>query len=1114
MDPASIDTNNPWPWLDPFTEVTAIFFTGRDDDVLALERCVFSAAATVLFGKSGLGKTSLLQAGLSPRLRAARMLPVLVRLEHGEGSRSIAQIMEAQLLTECAANGLTPPGNLGEVAHEECYRQPQEKPRDQAAAVRLWLALHTLPLGLWDADLHAWHPVFILDQFEEIFTHGANDTDRQQLEFDTLADLIENRLPGAVESLIRNDAQVLDGLDPSAQPYRVVLSLREDYLPDLEGWCQFIPRLAANRYRLLPMGREQAIEATRRTGGELVTAEAAEDIVEYVAGQQDSAQGPHRHREIEPALLSLVCAGLNAERLQQDKKQIDTSDLVRRSHRILERFYADAMNDIGDELRSVVEDKMITLDGSRLVYPLKAVMERTEITLAEVNKLIDRRLLRKDVVSNDDRIEIVHDRIAAVALQHRAEREQAAEQRRTKRIWDSLSVGSEADLERSPETSGPLRGCADNNLPRLQEFVGRERELPVIQRAIERETRAWGALINGPAGIGKTALAIHAAGLTLPQRFRQILFLPCGENGIVSGGTQLGSTFVIPDELALLNTIAREIKHPELAQSVKKERRALILHELKGRDVLLILDNLDALRDSDRTFLFEFLERLPLGCSAIVTTRDRYSANGAFTVSLDKLGGDDTLLLFKQLADIHSVLSQGTDDETIRLCEATDGHPLRIRLITGQLGRGHFPTVAAALQILNTIPHDQEPEEVIFRHILESLNEQDKRILLALSCFPGNVEGKYVAQLASVEPQEVYNFLRATSANALATSDPAGERFALLPMLADFLRGNPPKILTDLSSQLKRTAHELIDKNGRQNYSEFGKLEDSWPLIAAALPIFLTGENRELQEICDWLHVFLDFQGHWDEWLYLNQKAEERAVNSGDYVEAGWRALQAGRVFRLRHEADCVFDSVASARKHWEKTRQCNTPGQTSRAREEGNAYILEGKGHYLQKDYDSAMKCFEQARSRLQSLSEDPTYPLQQQARRDFASALNGLADAYRFSKNLDVAEKYYQQALELADKNVHDQAAYTGNLAALEIDRENWPHADELAKKALRLAKEVGRQELIATNYRRLSEICMGLRNRTEGREYAMKAAEIYARLGSYYQEIGRRLLNQWHQ
>ncbi len=65
-----IDDEHPWPWLDAFPESAARFFNGRDEDAEALLRCVLAAPVAVLFGKSGLGKSSLLQAGLFPSLRA------------------------------------------------------------------------------------------------------------------------------------------------------------------------------------------------------------------------------------------------------------------------------------------------------------------------------------------------------------------------------------------------------------------------------------------------------------------------------------------------------------------------------------------------------------------------------------------------------------------------------------------------------------------------------------------------------------------------------------------------------------------------------------------------------------------------------------------------------------------------------------------------------------------------------------------------------------------------------------------------------------------------------------------------------------------------------------
>ncbi len=60
--------SNRYPGTHPFTlEDQAVFF-GREDDVEELMQLVELEALTVLYGKSGLGKSSLIQAGLLPRL--------------------------------------------------------------------------------------------------------------------------------------------------------------------------------------------------------------------------------------------------------------------------------------------------------------------------------------------------------------------------------------------------------------------------------------------------------------------------------------------------------------------------------------------------------------------------------------------------------------------------------------------------------------------------------------------------------------------------------------------------------------------------------------------------------------------------------------------------------------------------------------------------------------------------------------------------------------------------------------------------------------------------------------------------------------------------------------
>ena len=70
-----LDSENPWPGLESFQENAHDFFFGRDREAESLLDHLRDASITVLYGRSGLGKTSLLQAGLFPALREENFLP-------------------------------------------------------------------------------------------------------------------------------------------------------------------------------------------------------------------------------------------------------------------------------------------------------------------------------------------------------------------------------------------------------------------------------------------------------------------------------------------------------------------------------------------------------------------------------------------------------------------------------------------------------------------------------------------------------------------------------------------------------------------------------------------------------------------------------------------------------------------------------------------------------------------------------------------------------------------------------------------------------------------------------------------------------------------------------
>jgi energy-coupling factor transporter ATP-binding protein EcfA2 len=68
----------PYVGLQPYTEAHQKYFFGREREQRIIANNVYAAKLTVLLGPSGSGKSSLLQAGVVPHLRAGRQTAVVV----------------------------------------------------------------------------------------------------------------------------------------------------------------------------------------------------------------------------------------------------------------------------------------------------------------------------------------------------------------------------------------------------------------------------------------------------------------------------------------------------------------------------------------------------------------------------------------------------------------------------------------------------------------------------------------------------------------------------------------------------------------------------------------------------------------------------------------------------------------------------------------------------------------------------------------------------------------------------------------------------------------------------------------------------------------------------
>ena len=360
---------------------------------------------------------------------------------------------------------------------------------------------------------------------------------------------------------------------------------------------------------------------------------------------------------------------------------------------------------------------------------------------------------------------------------------------------DHYTAGTAGGSER-PRTSIP------NNLPRLQYFFGRETELKKIADALAPEARGWGALIDGPGGIGKTALAIRAAESVPSGRFRRIIFLSSKERELTADGQRALGYFVVPTYLEMLNAIARELGQADFTKSPESERPELILRALRDADVLLVLDNLETLPEPDRDQLFTFLNRLPRGSSAIVTSRRRADAS-AVVVRLDRLDWEAARALLAELGRDFPRLSQASDADRRALYEETGGNPLLIRWVAGQLGLGRCRTIAAALDFLRSAPPGNNPLEFIFGDLLDTFTANETKVLAALTHFTTAMEVKFIAELAGLNEAAAQGALGDLSSRALVLPDLEERRFVLVPMVADFLRRKRPEVVAETGNRLE-----------------------------------------------------------------------------------------------------------------------------------------------------------------------------------------------------------------------------------------------------------------------------------------------------------------------
>ena len=245
MAEISNSDHGPFQGLQPFAERDALYFAGRANDVQVIISALHGSKLTVFYGESGVGKTSVIRAGVLPELKESepRIAALLFRDWQVPGFQvDLRKAIIASL--HATINRLR--GDRGEIAFdalEKAFCAAMRESKD-SPPLTIEALYRDIPLDRFMSECCAavnGRLFFIFDQFEEYFLN--NPPGSPDAEFDSAF------------------ARAVNSPDVAAS---FLLSLREDALAKLDRLRGRIPRLFGNMLRLEHLDRASIEEAIRK----------------------------------------------------------------------------------------------------------------------------------------------------------------------------------------------------------------------------------------------------------------------------------------------------------------------------------------------------------------------------------------------------------------------------------------------------------------------------------------------------------------------------------------------------------------------------------------------------------------------------------------------------------------------------------------------------------------------------------------------------------------------------------------------------------------------------------------------------------------------------------
>jgi WD40 repeat protein/tetratricopeptide (TPR) repeat protein len=405
----------PYKGLMPYTEEDAPFFFGREAEREIITANLMASRLTLLYGASGVGKSSVLRAGVAHHLRqlaqqnlAERGTPEFVVVVFSSW-RDDPVVGLAGRIQDCVTQALN-----GQTL------EPVPPSRSLVQTLQAW----TERVG---GDL-----LIILDQFEEYFLYHPDEDGEGTFAVE---------FPRAVN---RPDLRV-----------SFLISIREDALAKLDRFKGRIPNLFDNYLRIEHLDREAARAAIeepiqqynrlRAADGQQVSIE--QQLVEAVLEQVEPGQilpgdagrgivkGQATKAQIETPYLQLVMTRLWDEEMRHGSHilRLDTLDRLGRAKRIVETHLDEVMSTLPAEEQDIaarVFHYLVTPSGTKIAHTISDLAKYAELPGAQLTHVLEElcgggdRILRPVAPPPDQptapRYEIFHDVLAPAILDWRA----------------------------------------------------------------------------------------------------------------------------------------------------------------------------------------------------------------------------------------------------------------------------------------------------------------------------------------------------------------------------------------------------------------------------------------------------------------------------------------------------------------------------------------------------------------------------------------------------------------------------------------------------------------------------------------------------------------------